>query len=97
MLLSILYILQVLFRDLDGTLTGLADGGWVTPNSGLHPPDHCTPSVPEFSIGGFNGSMCTSDVYFIRMAWNQATPTVSYYDCLIVEILCCFIKRLCVF
>ena len=67
---------QVLYRDLDGTLTGHA-GGWATPDSNLHPPQHCTKSVPEFSLNpSFPGTVCTSDVYFLRMAWNQATPLV---------------------
>ena len=68
---------QVLYQDLDGTLTGMDGGGWVTPNSGLHPPEYCTKSVPQLSVNpDFPGTMCTPDVYFLRMAWNVAQPLV---------------------
>lgn len=67
---------QVLYYDLDGTLTGSV-GGWATPNSELHPPQHCTKSIPEFSLNPIHpGTVCTRDVHFLRMALNQATPLV---------------------
>lgn len=69
--------IQVLFRDLDGTLSG-NKGGWVTPNSGLHPPDYCTKSLAEYSVNpNVPGTVCTSDIYLLRMAWNNAQPLVS--------------------
>ena len=69
---------QVLYRDLDGTLTGQPGGGWVLPNSDLAPPQHCARSVPEFSVNSTvaNGTVCSSDVNFLRMAWNRAQPLV---------------------
>ncbi len=71
-------IIQVLYHDLDGTLTGHA-GGWATPNSDLHPPAYCIASVPEFSVNdSYHGTICSSDVYFMRMAWNDSKPQVSY-------------------
>ena len=69
--------MQVLFHDLDGSLSGEV-GGWVTPDSGLHPLQHCTKSVPEFSVNNnVPGTVCTADVYLLRMAWNNARPLVS--------------------
>lgn len=70
---------QVLFRDLDGSLTGLPGGGWVVPDSPLVPDLHCNLSVPEFSgnSSSFNGTVCSSEVHFVRMAWNRAEPMVS--------------------
>ncbi len=74
--------LQVLFHDLDGSLSGEV-GGWVLPDSGLHPPQYCTKSVPEFSVNeAVPGTVCTSDVYILRMAWNSAVPLVSIYSVL---------------
>ena len=71
------HIWQVLFKDLDGTLTGLDGGGWVTADSELYPPQYCTKSIPEFSVNtAVPGSRCTPDVYFLRMAWNRAEPLV---------------------
>ena len=72
-----LQLLQVLFRDLDGSLTGHPEGGWVLPDSALLPPTHCSLSVPEFSGNSqVGGASCTSNVYFLRLAWNQAQPRV---------------------
>ena len=69
--------IQVLFRDLDGSLSGVI-GGWVTPNSGLHPSHSCTKSVPEFSVNiNFPGTVCGSDVYLLRLSWNRVEPFVS--------------------
>ena len=69
--------IQVLFRDLDGSLSGVV-GGWVTPNSGLHPSHSCTKSVPEFSVNiNFPGTVCESDVYLLRLSWNRVEPFVS--------------------
>lgn len=70
--------MQVLYRDLDGSLTGLAGGGWVVPDSPLVPDVLCTPSVSEFSGSSlsYNGTVCSNDVRFLRMAWNQAMPLV---------------------
>ena len=59
---------------MDGSLTGHV-GGWVTPSSELHPPQYCNRSVMQFSVG-FPGSVCTSEVYFLRLAWNQVQPLV---------------------
>lgn len=61
---------EVLYRDVDGTLTGQPGGGWVLPNSDLAPPQHCARSVPEFSVNSTvaNGTVCSSDVNFLRMA-----------------------------
>lgn len=59
-------------------MTGLSDG-WVVPDSSLVGPDvHCTRSVPEFSGGSssFGGTVCSSQIQFLRMAWNQAVPLV---------------------
>ena len=69
----------MLYKDLDGTLTGLDGGGWVLPNSDLVPPDFCTASVPEFSLNSTvkNGTVCSRHVNFLRMAWNRAEPLVS--------------------
>ncbi len=69
---------KVLYRDLDGTLTGLPGGGWIVPDSGLVPDDHCTLSVPAFSGNSmsFNGTVCNDEVKFLRMAWNNAMPLV---------------------
>ena len=70
--------MQAMFRDLDGSLTGLEAGAWVLPDSGLHPHQHCIQSVPEFSVNpNFGGSACSSEVYFLRMSWNNAEPEVS--------------------
>lgn len=71
--------LQVLFKDLDGTLTGLNNGGWVLPSSELVPPELCTKSVPAFSVNNsvVNGTVCSSEINFLRMAWNGAEPLVS--------------------
>lgn len=66
---------EVLYWDEDGSLSGV-QGGWVVPNSGLHPPQYCNQSVPELSAGTYDGTLCTSDVYFLRMAWNRAQPLV---------------------
>lgn len=66
--------MQVLYRDLDGSLTGIP-GGWVVPNSSLVPDAHCTLSVAAFS-SSFNGTVCNAQVQFLRMAWNQAMPLV---------------------
>ena len=48
----------------------------MVPDSSLHPSSSCNLSVPEFSVGSFGGAVCTSDVYFLRMAWNRAEPLV---------------------
>jgi len=69
-----------LYWDIDGSLTGHI-GGWVTPSSELHPPQYCNQSVMPFSVGSFPGSVCTSDVYFLRLAWNQVQPLVSSNYC----------------
>ena len=67
-----------MFRDLDGSLTGLEAGAWVLPDSGLHPHEHCTLSVSEFSVNpNFGGSVCSNEVYFLRISWNNAEPRVS--------------------
>lgn len=72
----------MLFHDLDGSLSGQANEGWVLPDSNLHPPEYCTKSVPEFSVNKATpGSVCSSEVYFVRMAWNQATPIVRISYC----------------
>lgn len=75
--ITMFYFHKVLYRDLDGSLTGLPGGGWVVPNSPLLPDSLCTPSLPVFSAGTFNGSVCDGGVHFLRMAWNQAEPLVS--------------------
>ena len=77
---------QVLYKDLDGTLTGLDGGGWALPNSELVPPELCTASVPAFSnYTAINGSVCSREVNFLRMAWNRAEPLVSCcYDTVII-------------
>ena len=68
--------LQVLFKDLDGTLAGVP-GGWVTPTNGLLPPEYCQ-QRPEYSVNAaVPGSVCTSDVQLLRFAWNNAEPLVS--------------------
>ena len=73
--------MQVLYRDLDGSLTGQSSPAWVLPDSGLLPPQYCTKSVPEFSLNAaLGGSRCTDDVYFLRMAWNAAQPHVHIYN-----------------
>ncbi len=50
----------------------------MVPDSALVPDAHCRVSVPEFSGNSFsfNGTMCTNEVKFLRMAWNGATPLV---------------------
>ena len=52
----------------------------MMPDSPLVPDAHCTVSVPEFSGNStsFNGTMCTNEVQFLRMAWNRAEPLVSF-------------------
>ena len=66
-----------MFLDLDGSLTGLEAGAWVLPDSGLHPHEHCNQSVAEFSVNtNIGGSVCSSEVYFLRMSWNNAQPWV---------------------
>lgn len=72
---------EVLYWDQDGSLSGV-QGGWVVPNSGLHPPQYCDQSVPELSAGDYHGALCTADVHFLRMAWNQAQPLVQYLNML---------------
>ena len=68
----------MLFKDLDGTLTGLSNGGWALPNSELVSPE-CTKSVPAFSVNNsvINGTVCSSEINLLRMAWNRAEPLVS--------------------
>ena len=80
---------------MDGSLTGHV-GGWVTPSSELHPPQYCNQLVMPFSVGSFPGSVCTSEVYFIRLAWNQVRPLVcNSYVCnyFIVGINCMTFNR----
>ena len=71
----------MLFKDLDGTLTGLSNGGWVLPDSELVPPEFCTKSVPAFSVNSsvINGTVCSSEINLLRLAWNGAEPLVSAY------------------
>ena len=78
---------QVLYKDLDGTLTGLDGGGWALPNSELVPPELCTASVPAFSnYTAINGTICSREVNFLRMAWNRAEPLVCCcYDTVIIH------------
>ena len=80
------FYLQVLFKDLDGTLTGLNNGGWALPNSELVAPEFCTKSVPAFSVNNsvINGTVCNSEINLLRMAWNRAEPLVStiHYNCM---------------
>ena len=63
---------EAVFHDLDGTLTGLT-GGKVIPDAGILPPDHCTSSVPEFSVG-VPGSKCTEVIKFHRWSFNRPVP-----------------------
>ena len=73
----------MLYKDLDGTLTGLSNGGWVLPNSQLVPPEFCTQSIPAFSVNNsvINGTVCSSEINFLRLAWNGAEPLVSAAVC----------------
>ena len=84
-------ILQVLYRDLDGSLTGRPGGGWVVPDSALVPSQFCELSVPAFSNrhSNSNGTVCTSQVRFLRMAWNSALPTVQFGVCVYVHTFVC--------
>ena len=69
---------QVLYVDMDGSLTDQPGGGWVMPNSPLVPPQHCRSSIPEFSgnHSSHNGTVCSAAVNFLRVSWNQAQPLV---------------------
>ena len=50
------------------------------PDSNLHPPKFCTKSIPEFSVNqNVPGTVCSSDIYMLRMAWNAAKPLVSQF------------------
>ena len=70
------WMVQVLFKDLDGTLAGVP-GGWVTPANGLLPLEYCR-QLPEYSLNAkFPGSVCTANVSLLRLAWNNAEPIVS--------------------
>ena len=63
---------EAVFHDLDGTLTGTTDGK-VIPDAGILPPDHCTFSVAEFSVG-IPGAKCTESVKFHRWSFNRPVP-----------------------
>lgn len=74
--------LQVLFKDLDGTLAGVP-GGWVTPSNGLLPLEYCQ-QRPEYSLNAaVPGSVCTDDAQLLRLAWNRAEPLVSVLSCFV--------------
>lgn len=63
---------EAVILDLDGSLTGYANGSIVPDNENL-PPEKCTPSVQD-SYGLHNGSVCDSSVQFTRFALNNAVP-----------------------
>lgn len=49
------------------------------PTTGLLPTEYCTKDKAEFSVNpSVTGTVCTSDVYLLRMAWNKAEPLVCY-------------------
>ena len=60
----------------------------MTPSSELHPPQYCNQSVIAFSRGSFPGSVCTSEVYFLRLSWNQVEPLVSSCYCYSTTVNC---------
>eukprot|EP00117_Sycon_ciliatum_P037364 scpid335/ scgid27970/ Fibrocystin-L; Polycystic kidney and hepatic disease 1-like protein 1 len=68
---------EVLFKDLDGSLTGIV-GGTMLPLNGLLPPDKCNLDVPEASLGSVPGAICGADVRFVRMAFNRVTPLTTF-------------------
>ena len=63
---------EAVIVDLDGSLTGYPNG-CVVPSNGNLPPQHCTAS-PADSYGPHDGSVCDSNIKFIRFAFNNAAP-----------------------
>ncbi|XP_019623376.1 PREDICTED: fibrocystin-L-like [Branchiostoma belcheri] len=66
---------EAVVYDMDGSLTGKADGK-VTPHNPALPPECVQNSA--YSVGQ-PGSKCEPSVNFIRFSWNLATPATLRY------------------
>jgi hypothetical protein len=53
---------NALYRDLDGSLSGMPTGGWILPTNGLLPASPCSP-VTDFAFG-VNASYCDQSLVF---------------------------------
>ena len=72
---------EVVYIDLDGTFIGSEPGSFVTPQSGILPPDLCNFTYSEFDINSvIPGAVCSPEVHMIRLAWNKVEPDITFKD-----------------
>ena len=68
---------EQVFRDMDGTLTGIR-GGALLPTSNALPSNHCQ-NHPNSSFGLVPGSVCDQTVSFVRFALINPRPSSLKY------------------